>query len=70
MTRKHYIELARRLKDARQTPDLYDGLHDYYEERGINKGLDIAAKELCSVLIKDNSNFDKNRFLEAAGVED
>lgn len=70
MTKKHFIEIAREMKNARKTANPYgDSLH-FYADEGFNDGLDRAIEEMCSVFIKVNSNFDKDRFRIAAGYQE
>ncbi len=62
MTRKHYIELAADFKRLRE---------DYAYSNGkpspVGQGIDLAIDITVSALARENSNFDKQRFLTACG---
>ena len=55
MTRKHYIMLAKAIKDA-TTYDAYGDVIVHKED---------LIQELCYELKKDNSLFNKDRFIDA-----
>ena len=65
MTRKDYIALADALRKARRdnTRPPRNGLSEH------NRGVDWAARNIADELARDNPRFDRQRFLEAAGVQ-
>ena len=62
MSRKHFIALARALKDARA--DL-DPSGDEYA----NAILDRLTKDIANVCAGCNANFDRNRFYHASDYQ-
>ena len=66
MTRKDYIKFAELLRELRPTvnPEASD------EAYATILTLDEVAKGMCRIFAQDNGNFDRNRFLTAAGVQE
>lgn len=63
MTRKVYIEFARRLKNI--TPDV---VPESSYELGRRNGLREAIEIMTMVMREDNPRFDYDRFIEATGI--
>lgn len=59
MTRKHYIEIAAILAGERAIADDRD-----------RRVLDNFTRSLADVLKRDNPRFDRQRFYDAAGLEE
>lgn len=57
MTKKDYIAIARVLKSAE------------FAESTANMTRDYIAREMATMLARDNSRFDRDRFLAACGVK-
>jgi hypothetical protein len=70
MTRKDYIKFADALKERRRTLNPYSGDQTYYEDVSYNVALDDIADDMCRIFAADNGNFDRSRFLTAAGVQE
>ena len=58
MTRKHYIRLARIIKDNSVSDELEGKLIKYIAK-------DSLILDMCDMLKQDNSLFDKDRFINA-----
>lgn len=58
MTRKDYIKLADLLKENRQA---------WNQSSVALEAIDDIERGLCVILAEDNSNFDRQRFIDAAG---
>lgn len=67
MTRKHFIKVAKILKDNRRP--IVSG-EDNKETLAFNEALNMVADDMCRLFKQDNSNFDRDRFLTAAGVQE
>ncbi len=66
MTRKDYVLIAAALKEARMHW-LIPGPTDAPSFRA---GIKAAAKEIAGALARDNSAFQRQRFLKACGLEE
>lgn len=66
MTRKDYEALAGALKEARYHVLTRNAPED---SAAVGFGIDAAAKEIALVLAKDNPRLNRERFLQACGVE-
>jgi len=62
MTRKDYVLIAAALREARSNYSL-PNVAIYHN------GIDNAAHRLADALGRDNPRFDRERFLDAAGVQ-
>ena len=67
MTRKDYILLAQVLADVRAML-VRDAVKGYARDCA-DIGCSVHAKLLAQALARDNPNFDRARFLKAAGCE-
>lgn len=45
----------------------YKELENIFKEYDLNK---VMLNDICSFLKRDNPNFDKQRFLDACGIQD
>ncbi|MDE2101169.1 MAG: hypothetical protein KGL39_28230 [Patescibacteria group bacterium] len=63
MTRKDYVKLAAALHAERPI-----GVVKTDAERGIVDMFELVSKRIADVLAEDNPRFNRERFLEAAGV--
>ena len=69
MTKKHYIEIARVLKE--QLENLKTKNPPTWDRRPKSVWVvSRIANALCDLFIEDNPRFDKSRFLTACGLED
>jgi hypothetical protein len=64
MSRKHYEETAAALKWA------LDGLGGKVRQETRRETVVSIAKDLANMFRADNSNFDRAKFMDAAGVGD
>jgi hypothetical protein len=64
MTRKDYELIARAFRITKETVRT-DTLDPVMRTAGVN----MAAKELAAALSRDNARFNRERFLQACGVE-
>lgn len=63
MTKKDYISIARVLADNRRDHATYDS-----QSMAIVRCTDVA-NDIADMLARDNSRFDRERFLAACGVK-
>ena len=64
MTKKHFIMLARAIKAQQEF-----NYHNVKENEGNRATMFDFAIMLCEELKRENSLFDKNRFMKACGFE-
>ena len=66
MSRKHYIKIAKIIKDNTLIEGLNNGLGKMLPT--LNKPLLVS--ELCTMFKADNNNFNTVRFIDACDVDD
>lgn len=66
MTRKHFKLIAEALKDSEPSPSFFESgaIFDEAKAQWIR-----SCKSVASVLGQTNPSYDKNRFLDACGIE-
>lgn len=68
MTKKDYIAIAAVIKHARKEwIELNDHSADY--QTAVGDAIEGVATDIADMLQRDNDRFDRDRFLEACGVE-
>lgn len=70
MTKKHYEAIAAIIKSTYTNAKLYNGINyrDTAHERC--ETLETTSIRLADFFAQDNPKFDRERFLEACGVQD
>lgn len=68
MTRKHYNAIAAMFR-AKLQGTAQDNSAPWQYQEGRRSGLVAAAVELANIFARDNSAFDRWRFLKACGIE-
>ncbi len=63
MTKKDYILVAKAIKNH------YETWANYYSDYEPNVKLGYLVQDLANTLARDNSRFDRQRFLTACGIE-
>lgn len=65
MSRKHYTEVAAIVRQNRQETEM---LGEPGEIAAARKAIEYVAKDLAGFFKRDNSAFDRARFLDACGI--